>query len=79
MGLAGRDIPWVEVWSQTDSHRGTRHPWNGHMVADHPVAIRECSHVWVGAATGIEVTGWWQVGTGAQVPGYRFLLKDTVE
>lgn len=49
------------------------------MVADHPVAIRECSHVWVGAATGIEVTGWWQVGTGAQVPGYRFLLKDTVE
>lgn len=79
MGVEGEGSPWVGVWSQANSHRGARHPWNGHMVADHPVAIRECSHVWVGTAAGIEVTGWWQVGTGAQVLGYSFLLKGVLE
>lgn len=49
------------------------------MVANHPVAIRERSHIWVGTATGIEVTGWWQVGAGAQELGYSFLLKGIVE
>lgn len=67
------------IWSQADSHRGSRNPWNRYTVADHPVAIRKCSNIWVGTATSIEVTGWWQVGARVQELDYSFHLKSISE
>lgn len=36
-------------------YRGPRHPGNRYSVDDHPVIIRQGSHVWIGPAAGIEI------------------------
>lgn len=37
------------------SYRGSRHPGHGYSVDDHPVIVRQRSHVWVGSASGVVV------------------------
>lgn len=36
-------------------YRGPRHPGDRYSVDDHPVIIRQGSHVWIGPAAGIEI------------------------
>lgn len=36
-------------------YRGSGHPGDGHSVDDNPVIVRQCSHVWVGPASGVVI------------------------